>query len=61
MVKPVKSMGMNPLPYFIGCKISFLIRTNTHNWVFYISKDCDFGRSLIGKESKFIYGVKCLF
>lgn len=60
MVKPVKSMSISPSPYFIGCKMGFLISTNADNKVFCMSKKRGFGRHIAGKENKFIiYNVKC--
>ena len=64
-IEPVSSVGLAPLPHFICCKVRSLVRSNAFRNATTVKKsksvEVGFGRSIVGKEGKSIYKVKCLF
>lgn len=64
-IELVSFVGLVFLLYFICCKVRFLVRSNVFRNVIIVKKfkfvEVGFGRSIVGKEGKFIYKVKCLF
>ena len=65
MVRPVNSMSMVLLPYFIWCETSSLIRSNAYykadtmtvGEAFCKTTDGNFGRSIASQKGKFISRV----
>lgn len=56
-------MSMGPLSHFFYCEVSFLIRSNAvHNTIMVDKAFCkcvdgSFGRSIVYKEGKSIFGI----
>lgn len=67
VVRPVNSMGMNALLYFLCYEMSFLLRQNAMQDAIMVDKDSyesvvsDAGRNIIDRErkSKIVYVYTC--